>query len=71
MGNSGALLGASRINAPEHLRIDGRLLMREEELQEARRSDRFGFRKPFHQFMKLLFRVHSVSPTFTVYLGTR
>jgi len=54
MGEAGALLRAGRIDAFQHLRIDGSFIVREEEFQVARRGACFRFREPVNQFVNLL-----------------
>lgn len=58
MGDAGALLRAGRIDAFQHLRIDGSFIVREEEFQVARRGACFRFRKPVNQFVNLLLGLH-------------
>lgn len=58
MGEAGALLRAGRIDAFQHLRIDGSFIVREEEFQVARRGACFRFREPVNQFVNLLLGLH-------------
>ena len=58
MGDAGALLRAGRIDAFQHLRIDGSFIVREEEFQVARRGACFRFREPINQFVNLLLGLH-------------
>ena len=58
MGDADALLRAGRIDAFQHLRIDGSLIVREEEFQVARRGACFRFREPVDQFVNLLLGLH-------------
>ncbi len=61
MGKSGVRVRACGIDALQHVGIDGGFIVPDEEFQIARRRNRFGRRKPVHQFVKLLL-AHSVSP---------
>ena len=58
MGDAGALLRAGRIDAFQHLRIDGSFIVREEEFQVAHRGACFRFREPVNQFVNLLLGLH-------------
>ena len=58
MGDAGTLLRAGRIDAFQHLRIDGSFIVREEEFQVARRGACFRFREPVNQFVNLLLGLH-------------
>jgi hypothetical protein len=61
-----APVSAGRFDLFKHLRIDGGFIVRQEELQIARRRCRFRFREPVDQFVKLLF-AHPFPPMLQVY----
>lgn len=49
-----ASVSAGSVDLLKHLRINWGFIVREKEFQIARRGDRFRFREPVYQFMKLL-----------------